>query len=161
MCVVARNPLQALARNPHGYRWLMKRSGFVAWNERAVRRVTGDRLGVLDLVGIPSAQVITVGRRTGRARTTTLQLIQDGEEFIVVGSNWGSADEPAWVHNFSAASVVDVRRRGNRFQAAVRELTGDERDRAWTTIVAAWPNYEIAQSMAGRRTFRLFALRPV
>ena len=56
---MARNPLQALARNPHGYRWLMKRSGLVAWNERAVRRVTGDRLGVLDLVGIPSAQVIS------------------------------------------------------------------------------------------------------
>ncbi len=160
MWVVARNPLQALARNPHGYRWLMKRSGLVAWNERAVCRVTGDRLGVLDLVGIPSAQVTVVGRRTGRARASTLQLIKDGEELLVVGSNWGSADEPAWVHNFAAASVVDVRRRGDRFQAAVRELTGDERDRAWTTIVAAWPNYEIAQSMAGGRTFRLFALRP-
>ncbi len=158
---MAGNPLQALARNPHGYRWLMKRSWLVAWSERAVRRVTGDRLGVLDLVGIPSAQVIAVGRRTGRTRTTTLQLIKDGEEFIVVGSNWGSADEPGWVQNLAATSVVDVRRRGDRFQAEVRELTGDERDRAWTTIVAAWPNFEIAQSMAGGRTFRIFALRPV
>ena len=153
--------LQSLARNPHGYRWLMKRSGFVAWSERAVRRVTGDRLGVLDLVGIPSGRVTAVGRRTGLARTTTLQLIEDGDEWIVVGSNWGSADDPAWVHNLAAASVVEVRRRDNRFEAAVREITGDERDRAWTTIVTAWPNYEIAQSMAGRRTFRLFALRPV
>jgi deazaflavin-dependent oxidoreductase (nitroreductase family) len=157
---VAWNSLQALARNPHGYRWLMKRSGFVAWSERAVRRFTGDRLGVLDLVGIPSAQVIAVGRRTGRARTTTLQLIKDGEEFLVVGSNWGSADDPGWVHNLAATRVVDVRRRGDRFEAEVRELTGDERARAWTTIVAAWPNYEIAQSMAGARTFRIFALRP-
>ena len=161
VCAVARNPLQALARHPQGYRWLMKRSRLVAVSERTMRRVTGDRLGVLDLVGIPSAQVIAVGRRTGRARTTTLQLIVDDEEFIVVGSNWGSADEPAWVHNFAATSVVDVRRRGSRFQAAIRELTGDERDRAWTTIVAAWPNYAIAQSMAAPRTFRLFALRPL
>ena len=90
VCAVARNPLQALARHPQGYRWLMKRSRLVAVSERTMRRVTGDRLGVLDLVGIPSAQVIAVGRRTGRARTTTLQLIVDDEEFIVVGSNWAA-----------------------------------------------------------------------
>lgn len=160
MCPVARNPLQALARNPYGYRWLMKRSSFVAWSERAVCRVTGDRLGVLDLVGIPSARVTAVGRCTGLARTATLQVITQGEELIVVGSNWGRADDPGWVYNLAAASLVDVQRRRERFKAAVRELTGAERDRAWTTIVTAWPNYQIAQSLAGGRTFRLFALRP-
>src|SRR5580693_8366782 len=105
---MARNPLQALARNPHGYRWLMKRSGFIAWCERVVRRGTGDRMGVLDLTGIPSALVTVVGRRTGLPRTTTLQVIAEGEELIVVGSNWGSSRDPAWVHNLAAASLVDV-----------------------------------------------------
>jgi deazaflavin-dependent oxidoreductase (nitroreductase family) len=138
---VAWNPLQAVARNPTAYRMLMRRSGLVAWSERAIRKVSRGRIGVLDLVGIPSIVVTVPGRRTGIARSTTLQCSAAGDELLVVGSNWGSAHHPEWSQNLRAAAVVEVRRRSERFQAGVRELTGAERTRAWATIVEAWPNY--------------------
>ena len=50
--------------------------------------------------------------------------------------------------------------RRHRFVAKVRLLTGVERDRAWATVVAHWPNYQIAQDRAEPRRFRLFLLTP-
>jgi hypothetical protein len=44
--------------------------------------------------------------------------------------------------------------------AKVRLLTGEERDKAWATVLAHWPNYQIAQDRAGGRQFRLFLLTP-
>jgi hypothetical protein len=60
-----------------------------------------------------------------------------------------------------AAQQVAVRRRNEQFTARVRTLTGVERQRAWEKAVAFWPNYQIAQDLAGGREFRLFALERI
>lgn len=98
--------------------------------------------------------------QTGIARTTTLTYIPDGERYLVVGSNWGRAAHPAWTANLLAIRHVTIACRRDQFTAAARVLLGAERDRAWHTIVAAWPNYRIAQEMAGGREFRIFELLP-
>ncbi|GAB4725177.1 hypothetical protein MOKP126_48060 [Mycobacterium avium subsp. hominissuis] len=53
-----------------------------------------------------------------------------------------------------------MRRRGHRFVAAVQLLSGQERDAAWAAALAHWPNYGLAQELAGARRFRLFLLTP-
>jgi deazaflavin-dependent oxidoreductase (nitroreductase family) len=155
------NPLQAIARHPTSYRLLMKRRALIGQAERALRRVSKDRLGVLDLVGLPSIQVTVPGRKTGTPRTTPLQFVPDGNAFLVVGSNWGSVKHPAWTVNLMAAQQVTVRRRDEQFTASVRMLTGVEREQAWHKVVDFWPNYEIAHELAGGRQFRLFTLKPI
>ncbi len=150
--------MQALARQPFSYRLLMKQSGLVERMERLLRWLTRGRLGVLDLVGLPSVVVTVPGRKTGAPRTKTLQCVPYGDAFVLVGSNWGRTTHPAWSANLMAASRVRVRRRNEEFDAGVRLLSGDERDRAWRSVVDFWPNYQIAQEMAGGRGFRLFAL---
>jgi deazaflavin-dependent oxidoreductase (nitroreductase family) len=155
------NPLQAIARHPASYRLLMKRSALIMRTERVVRRVSNGRIGVLDLVGLPSIQVTVPGRKTGIPRTTALQFVPDGEAFLVVGSNWGSVTHPAWSANVMAAHQVTVRRRDEQFMASVRMLAGVEREQAWDKVVAFWPNYEIAQDLAYGRQFRLFKLERI
>jgi deazaflavin-dependent oxidoreductase (nitroreductase family) len=86
--------------------------------------------------------------------------VQTGEGLIVVGSNWGRERHPSWSANLKATERVTVRRRGHRFTAKVRFLTGEERDEAWATVLAHWPNYRIDQDRAGGRQFRLFLLTP-
>jgi hypothetical protein len=100
------NPLHVIARHPASYRLLMKRSAFIVQTERALRRMRRDRIGVLDLVGLPSIQITVPGRRTGIPRTTPLQYVPDGDAFLVVGSNWGSATHPAGAANLMAARQV-------------------------------------------------------
>jgi deazaflavin-dependent oxidoreductase (nitroreductase family) len=155
------NPLQAIARHPASYRLLMKRRALIGRTERALRRLSKDRIGVLDLVGLPSIQVTVPGRKTGIPRTTPLQYVPDGNTLLVVGSNWGSAKHPAWSANLMAAHQVSVRRRDELFTASVRMPTGDEREQAWHKAVDFWPNYEIAHDLAGGRQFRLFILERI
>lgn len=156
------NPLQRVLRNPTAYRWLILNAGSVTGALEAVLRfLTSGRLGVLDVAGLPSVQITTSGRKTGLARTATLQYVSACGGLLVVGSNYGRERHPSWSANLMAAQRVTVRRRGLRFVAKVRLLTGAERDAAWSTVVAQWPNYQVAQDRAGKRTFRLFLLTPI
>lgn len=155
------NPLQRVARNPTAYRWLILKGRPVAESlEALLRFATNGRLGVLDLTGLPNVQVTTSGRKTGLARTATVQCVPAGDGLIVVGSNWGLPAHPSWTANLKATERVTVRRRGHRFVAKVRLLGGAERDEAWATVLRRWPNYQIAQERAGARRFRLFLLTP-
>jgi deazaflavin-dependent oxidoreductase (nitroreductase family) len=155
------NPLQRLVRNPTAYRSLML-SGrpIVVGLESLLRFATTGRVGVLDFAGVPNVQVTTSGRKTGLARTATVQYVPAADGLILVGSNWGRERHPSWSANLKATERVTVRERGHRFTAKVRLLTGEERDAAWTTVLAHWPNYQIAQDRAGGRQFRLFLLTP-
>lgn len=155
------NSLQRVVRNPTVYRWLVPRGWpIVEGLESLLRFATGGRFGMLDLVGLPGVQITTSGRKTGLARTATVQYVPTGNGMLVVGSNWGRQRHPAWTANLESKERVTVRRRGQRFIATVRPLTGGERDEAWATVVAHWPNYRIAQECAGARRFRLFLLTP-
>jgi deazaflavin-dependent oxidoreductase (nitroreductase family) len=155
------NPLQRVARNPTAYRWLILRGRQVAEGlEALLRFASTGRVGVLDLTGLPNVQVTTSGRKTGLARTATVQYVPAGDGLIVVGSNWGRERHPSWSANLKATERVTVRERGHRFTAKVRLLEGEERETAWATALAHWPNYQIAQDRAGGRQFRLFLLTP-
>jgi deazaflavin-dependent oxidoreductase (nitroreductase family) len=155
------NPLQRVARNPTAYRWLVLRGRPIAESlESLLRFATNGRIGVLDLTGLDNVQITIPGRKTGLARTATVQYVHTGEGLIVVGSNWGQERHPSWSANLKATERVTVRRRGHRFTAKVRFLTGEERDEAWATVLAHWPNYRIDQDRAGGRQFRLFLLTP-
>ena len=155
------NPLQRVARNPTAYRWLVLRGRAIAVAlESVLRFASGGRVGVLDLAGLPNVQITTSGRKTGLARTATVQYVPDGDGLVLVGSNWGRERHPSWSANLIATERVVVRRRGRRLVAKVRLLTGVERDKAWATALANWPNYQIAQDRAGGRQFRLFLLTP-
>lgn len=157
----AMNALQRLARNPAAYRWLVLNGRPVAEGlESLLRFATNGRLGVLDLVGLPNVRITISGRKTGLARSATVQYVPYRAGLLLVGSNWGREHHPSWSANLKAAQRVTVRKRGHRFVAKVQLLTGAERDKAWATVVSHWPNYQIAQNRAGQRRFRLFLLTP-
>lgn len=156
------NPLQRVARNPTAYRWLVLNGHRIAERLEAVLRFASNgRLGVLDLLGIPNVQITTSGRKTGLARTATVQYVPAADGMLVVGSNWGRERHPSWSANLKACERVIIRRRGHRIVAKVRLLTGREREEAWATALAHWPNFRIAQARAAGRRFRVFLLTPI
>ena len=156
------NPLQRVARHPTAYRRLVLNGRPLAESlEALLRFATSGRLGVLDLAGLPNVRITTSGRKTGLARTATVQYVPVQSGLLLVGANWGRDRHPSWSANLKATQRVTVRRRGQRFVATVRLLAGEERDEAWSTALAHWPNYQVAQDRAGGRQFRLFLLTPV
>ncbi|QIS12124.1 nitroreductase family deazaflavin-dependent oxidoreductase [Nocardia arthritidis] len=155
------NPLPAFARRLAQQPWVMSMSPVVVPAERLIRRLTGGRMGVLDLAGLPSIEITVRGRKTGTPRTTSLLYVPNGEAFVVIGSNWGSPKHPAWSANLRAASTATVRHGGERFPVRVAEATDVDRKRLWDLAVEFWPGYEMEYALSGFREFRIFELRRI
>ena len=137
----------------------MRTAPVVAVVERVTRILTHGRRGVLDLVGLPSAELTVTGRRSGRPRTVSLLFVPDGSDtYLLVGSNWGRPEHPAWSANLMAADHAELHCDGARFKVKVRMLASAERASAWQRAIDFWPGYTMEQRLAGQRQFRLFEL---
>src|SRR5689334_7415494 len=51
---------------------------------------------------LPLLFLTTTGRRSGQRRSTPLVYLADGEDLVVVGSNWGQLRHPEWSSNLLA-----------------------------------------------------------
>ncbi|MBB5917312.1 deazaflavin-dependent oxidoreductase (nitroreductase family) [Nocardia transvalensis] len=157
-----RNPLTALGRALARRPAVMRTAPVVVRLERLVRRLSGGRHGVLDLAGLPSMELTVAGRKTGRPRTVSLLYVPDGPgSYLLVGSNWGRTEHPAWSANLDAAEYAEIHSEGDRFKVRVHRLSGADRERAWRRAVAYWPGYRMEQRLAGSRKFRLYQLRRI
>ncbi|WP_051179297.1 nitroreductase family deazaflavin-dependent oxidoreductase [Nocardia concava] len=158
------NPLPRLGRSLARRRTTMRLAPAVFALERFTRRVTKGRKGILDVAGLPALQVTVPGRRSGIPRTVTLLYVPDPydeKRFLIVSSNWGQHEQPAWSANLRAVDRAELEVRGERFPVRVRQLTGGDRDRAWRRALEFWPGYGMEQRLAGERRFRLFELERI
>ncbi|HEY0697805.1 MAG TPA: nitroreductase/quinone reductase family protein [Micromonospora sp.] len=126
--------------------------------DRLVGRLTRGRVVALGL--IPSLVLTTTGRRSGQPRSNPLLYVRDGDAFVVVGSNWGQAQQPGWVLNLLADPTATVDVSGRRVPVRAALVTGEERDRLWRLLVASWPAYQTYLTRAGGRQLRVFRLEP-
>jgi F420H(2)-dependent quinone reductase len=83
----------------------------------------------------------TTGRRSGLPRTQPLTYFQLEGETVLVASNWGNDQVPAWYLNCLAHPRVRVRLGGDEFDALARVASEAERARLWPQVVAANPIY--------------------
>ena len=58
------------------------------------------------LAGVPTVRLTTTGAKTGLDRTVPVMGIPDGENWVLIASNWGGDSHPAWYHNLSANPEV-------------------------------------------------------
>jgi deazaflavin-dependent oxidoreductase (nitroreductase family) len=88
------------------------------------------------LLGAPALLLRTVGRRTGKTRTSSLLYARDGEDYLVVASLGGSDRAPGWFHNVRAEPQVGVQIARRRFpaRATVIEQGDEEFDRLWPLV---------------------------
>jgi deazaflavin-dependent oxidoreductase (nitroreductase family) len=92
----------------------------------------------------------TTGRRSGKARTTALWAYRDSDALVVVGSNGGSHHVPAWVLNLRKEPLGLAQVFRERRAVRAREATGDEYQRLWALVTAAYPGYEAYLEWAHR-----------
>jgi F420H(2)-dependent quinone reductase len=124
--------------------WVYRRSG---------GRVLG-RMG-----GQPVLLLQTTGRRSGQTRTTPVQYLADGDTFVVVASNAGAAQPPAWYLNLRANPHAGVELGARRIDVRAQEASGQERAEFWQRLTAANRYLERAARKA-RRDLPLMALVP-
>lgn len=115
---------------------------------RARRRLTsiGNRIGVwlyrrsdgrLGSFGkdVHVLLITTPGRRTKVPRSTCVRYLSVPEGFLVWGTASGAPRDPDWFRNLRAAGAATVQVGAQLHRVKARELTGDERDTVWRTVV--------------------------
>ncbi|NUU19417.1 nitroreductase family deazaflavin-dependent oxidoreductase [Cellulomonas humilata] len=123
----------------------------LSWLHRAIVGLTRGRFGG-ELVGLPSLELVTVGRRSGRPRSSMLTApVTLGETLVIVASAGGNDEHPSWFLNLREHPQVRVAVGGGPARPMLaRVATTDERDRLWPRIVEALPNYARYQERTSR-----------
>jgi deazaflavin-dependent oxidoreductase (nitroreductase family) len=81
------------------------------------------------------------GRRSGQQYLTSLLFVEDGDRYVLIGSNGGAEKEPAWVVNVAAMPEVVIEVGGRTLTAKPKILReGPEWDRLRAAAVAYWPD---------------------
>ena len=101
-----------------------------------VYRLSGGRI-LGRMGGQPVLLLNTVGRRTGRTRTTPLQFLRRDGAFVVVAANRGAPRPPSWYLNLCADPNAQVRIGTEDVDVMAREVRDSERDGLWRELTAA------------------------
>jgi F420H(2)-dependent quinone reductase len=83
----------------------------------------------------------TVGRRTGRERTTPLLYVRDGDRYVVVGSNGGDDRPPAWWLNLQAQPQARVQVDREQRAVRARKAQGAELAALWEILERSYRYY--------------------
>ena len=100
--------------------------------------------------GTTTLLLTTVGRKSGKEHTTPLIYTRDGDKVVVVASKGGAPQHPGWYRNLSKTPEVGVQILGDEFRARARTAEGEERERLWKQMAAAWPDYDEYQKKTDR-----------
>jgi deazaflavin-dependent oxidoreductase (nitroreductase family) len=144
--------------------WMPKLLPQITATDKFVQRISGGRVTILDIAGLPNLMLTVKGRKSGVPRTTPLLCVpyQDGN--LIAGSNFGGEKKPVWVVNVRAAiekgELVGVGADGRTYDAKPREVTDAERDELWEHMIKTWPNYARYAARTDR-TIPVFFLDPV
>jgi F420H(2)-dependent quinone reductase len=93
----------------------------------------------------------TVGRRSGKKRITSLSYYRDGNNYLLVGSNWGKETHPAWFYNLMGQPHATIQVRQNTITVLARQAQGEEYQRLWQQVTNQNQQYVEYQSKIKRR----------
>ena len=95
----------------------------------------------------------------GRPRRAPLLFHSDGDNLVVVASNWGQARHPAWSTNLLSDPSASVEVRGCKQRVVARLANAADKARLWPALVASFPPYQDFARRSGRE-LRIFILMP-
>ena len=120
-------------------------------------RLTGGRLS--SVTPFPALLLTHTGAKSGIIRTTTLVYFTDGQRVIVIASNFGATNNPAWYYNVKANPKVTLLGRGFSGVFIAEEAIGRERDRLFELARDAAAPYDHYQQSAKTRTIPIVTFR--
>ena len=100
--------------------------------------------------GAPVLLLTTIGAKSGRARTSPMMYLPDGERMIVFASNAGADRNPAWYHNLRARPSAMVEVGGETAHVRAVEIDGPEHDRLFAEQARRYPGFAEYQAKTDR-----------
>ncbi len=149
--------LEKFARMPIGD-WYLKR--VAPRVDPPLLRLTGGRIS--SVYPVPIMLLTTTGAKTGQPRTLPLLYLTDGDDLVLIASNYGKTSHPAWYRNLVANPKVEVLAGRKSGTYTATEITEPgERDRAWDMALDMNAGYGDYEGRAGDRRIPLVRLSRV
>ncbi len=112
------------------------------------------------LAGVEIAMLTTTGARSGRPRTLPVLGLSDGEDSILIASNFGRVRDPSWCHNLRADPRARIAVDGVSRDVVARELKGAEREVGYRRGEAIFPGFTHYRRWAANREIPVFRACP-
>src|SRR6476661_2615066 len=111
------------------------KKGLAVWRrvaapvEAPLMKATGGRIRLN--IAVPMVVLTSTGARSKQQRETPLAYFTDGDDVVLIASNYGGSRHPAWYHNLRAHPECELHigPRGGSFLAT--EAVGADRDRLY------------------------------
>ncbi|MFF0491687.1 nitroreductase/quinone reductase family protein [Nocardia sp. NPDC004068] len=109
---------------------------------RGLLRISGGKLGNT-FSGMPSLELTTIGRKSGRPHSVMLTApLVEGDTIVVVASRGGDPVHPAWYLNLREHPEVEVSfRSGPRKPMTARVASAEERADLWPKVTGKYKVY--------------------
>jgi deazaflavin-dependent oxidoreductase (nitroreductase family) len=103
-------------------------------------RLTNGRLG--SRLGRQSILLLhTVGRKSGKTYTNPLSYYRDGDDYLIVASNWGLDDPPNWFLNLKHQPRTTIQLKSQTIEVTARPASPDEYQRLWQLVTSRNSQY--------------------
>jgi len=146
---------QAVAASRPGA-WILSRT--LRHADALLRRVGSSTDVGAVVAGLPVVMLVTTGARTGLRRESPLVPVITPTVFAVLGTNFGGAATPGWVHNLLAHPDAVVEYAGRCLPVRARLLQGDELAALHTAAGRVYVGYPRYVQRASHRSIHVFAL---
>lgn len=118
-------------------RWIAKT--FAAKVDPFLYKMSGGRFTSTGPLTIPQLTLTTVGRKSGKERTVQLGYSKDGDDVLIVASNFGGKSHPAWSYNLDAEPSAKILLGAVRRDVVATRLTDSEKAILWPQIANTIP----------------------
>jgi deazaflavin-dependent oxidoreductase (nitroreductase family) len=138
-------------------RWLVK--AFAAKVDPLVYKISGGRFTSSGPLTIPQLTLTAIGRKSGKERTVQLGYTEDGDDVLVVASNQGDENHPAWSYNLDANPNAKIRLGAETKEVVATRLTDSEKAILWPKIADTIPQMK-SYVKRTERNIKVYRLTP-
>lgn len=120
-------------------------------------KLSGGRFTSTGPLTIPQLTLTTIGRKSGKTRVVQLGYTEDGDDVLVVASNFGGTNHPAWSHNLDANPQATIRLGATDKKVVAKRLTDSEKAIVWPKIEKTIPQMKSYKTRTDRniKVYRL------
>jgi deazaflavin-dependent oxidoreductase (nitroreductase family) len=144
---------RTFARIRHRATWMRRLSARLTRVHAALVRLSGGRIqrSFVFTGGMPILVLTTVGRKSGKSRSTPVGYLRHDDGFAVLASNAGNDRSPAWWLNLQANPHGEVLAERTRHTVKARRATPTEEASLWAEFARLNPGFDEYRSLTDRQ----------
>lgn len=99
---------------------------------------------------MPLLQLFTTGRKSGKRRQTELIYMEYKDAYVIIASNGGRDQHPAWYFNLETTPQIEIEIAGKLIKAKAKTASIDEKAEMWPILIEKAAFYDDYRKQTSR-----------